>query len=157
MFGKLSPSEIEELLNQQFVGRIGCHANETTYVVPISYAYDGTYVYGHALEGKKIDMMRNNPNDCFEVDNTRYLSNWQSVIAMGIYEELAKGPEWNEAMQKLEARAFPVLTSETMRLHSQWPFPSGNADNITGIVFRIRLIEKSGRFEKSDGQYYYAT
>jgi hypothetical protein len=42
MIGELQPQQIEEVLNSQVVGRIGCHAEEETNIVPISYAYDGT-------------------------------------------------------------------------------------------------------------------
>lgn len=35
MLGNLSPTEIENLLGTQVVARIGCHADERTYVVPV--------------------------------------------------------------------------------------------------------------------------
>lgn len=155
MFGRLNNAEIEKLISQQIIGRIGCHADDTTYVVPISYAYDGTYVYGHTFEGMKINMMRKNPKVCFEVDNTRNLANWQSVISWGIFEELPNGPERDEAVRKLEDRTLPVLHSETMHLSPLWPFRS--EDTIKGIIFRIRLTEKTGRFEKSQNEYFFAT
>ncbi|MEO8404609.1 MAG: pyridoxamine 5'-phosphate oxidase family protein [Chitinophagaceae bacterium] len=156
MFGKLTTNEVEGLIHEQFIGRVGCHADDTTYVVPISYAYDGEYIYGHTLEGMKINIMRKNPKICFEVDSTTNLSNWQSVIAWGEFEELGAGFERNEALRKLEARKLPMLKSETMKLTPEWPFPS-DVSEIDGIVFRIRLGEKTGRFEKSGGRYFYAT
>ena len=155
MFGKLNSAEIEDLISQQFIGRIGCHADDTTYIVPISYAYDGTYVYGHTFEGMKINMMRKNSKVCFEVDNTKNLANWQSVICRGTFEELPNGHEKDEAVRKLEDRVLPILHSETMRLSPLWPFRS--ADIIKGIIFRIRLTEKTGRFEKSQNEYFFAT
>jgi nitroimidazol reductase NimA-like FMN-containing flavoprotein (pyridoxamine 5'-phosphate oxidase superfamily) len=156
MFGKLGNSEIEELIKHEFIGHLACHADDKTYVVPVSYAYDGTYIYVHALEGMKLKMMRKNPKVCFVVDNTRNMSNWQSVVMWGIYEELEEGPDREGAVAKLEARALPVLTSETMHLTPQWPFPSDTKD-ISGIVFRIYVTEKTGRYEKSAAQYFFAT
>lgn len=157
MFGELTTPEIEELINHQFIGRLGCHANDLTYIVPISYAYDGTYIYGHTFEGMKIDMLRKNPKVCFEVENTKNLANWQTVIAWGEFEELSRGPEWNEAVQKLEARALPIISSATMHLNPLWPFYSIEKDIINGIVFRIRVTKKTGRFEKSPNEYFFAT
>ena len=81
MLGKLTPVEIEEVIRQQVVGRIGCHANGMTYVVPVSYAYDGDYIYVRTFEGLKLDMMRRNPKVCFEIDTMLNMGNWQSVIA----------------------------------------------------------------------------
>ena len=46
MIGTLSPEEIEALLRRHRVGRNGCSANDRPYVVPITYNYDGGYVYG---------------------------------------------------------------------------------------------------------------
>jgi nitroimidazol reductase NimA-like FMN-containing flavoprotein (pyridoxamine 5'-phosphate oxidase superfamily) len=37
MFGKLNHDQIEEVLKNQFIGRIGCHADGITYVIPVSY------------------------------------------------------------------------------------------------------------------------
>ena len=36
-----------------------------------------------------------------------------------------------------------------MHITPQWPFPSENINDIRGIFYRIRLIEKTGRFEKN--------
>ena len=53
MFGTLNPIEIESVLHGQIIGRIGCHIDNTTYVVPISYAYDGEFIYALTNEGLK--------------------------------------------------------------------------------------------------------
>ena len=81
MFGSLDKQQIEQVLHHQLVGRIGCHDNGLTYVVPISYAYDGNFIYGHTSEGMKIRIMRKNPNVCFQVDEMENMGNWKSVIA----------------------------------------------------------------------------
>ena len=157
MLGKLTPVEIEEVIRQQVVGRIGCHANGMTYVVPVSYAYDGDYIYVRTFEGLKLDMMRRNPKVCFEIDTMLNMGNWQSVIAWGEYEELSEAPERKEALQKLMDRALPFISSETTHLTSQWPFPSSAADKIEGIVFRIKLTDKTGRYERMVPASVFAT
>jgi nitroimidazol reductase NimA-like FMN-containing flavoprotein (pyridoxamine 5'-phosphate oxidase superfamily) len=157
MFGKLDGNEVEELLKKQLIGRIGCHADNITYVVPISYVYDGVYIYGHTFEGMKIAMMRKNPRVCFEIDDTKNLANWQSVVAWGEFEELKDVKERDNALQKLNARVLPVISSETMHISPQWPFPPDDTSGIKGIAYRIRLTEKTGRFEKSPDQFFFAT
>ena len=157
MFGQLTNREIEELLHKQFIGRIGCHAEDVTYVVPISYAYDGEYIYGRAFEGMKIQIMRKNPKVCFQVDNMHNMANWQSAVAWGEFEELPEGMERNQAVQKLIDRSLPLVSSETMHLTPNWPFTTNDVRNIEGIVFRIRLADKTGRFEKSSPEFFFAT
>jgi nitroimidazol reductase NimA-like FMN-containing flavoprotein (pyridoxamine 5'-phosphate oxidase superfamily) len=147
MFGKLTAAEIEEVLRQETVGRLGCHANGITYVVPVSYAYDGKYLYGRSMEGMKIDFMRKNPNICFQVDLMQNTANWKSVILWGEFEELADPQMRNLGLQKLIERKLPIVSSATMHLSSCWPFPEQDFANIKGIVFRIVTREKTGRFE----------
>jgi nitroimidazol reductase NimA-like FMN-containing flavoprotein (pyridoxamine 5'-phosphate oxidase superfamily) len=156
MFGELNQNEIAELLNEELVGRIGCQLEGTVYVFPISYAYDGTYVYCHAFEGMKMQAMRQNPNICFQVDNTKDLTNWKSVIAWGKFEELPAGKERNDAIKILESRKLPILSSETMHLGDQWPFGSATDGGLQGIVFRILLQNKTGRFEKGTSNSFLA-
>ena len=157
MFGKLNTDETEELIHHQFIGRIGCHADGLTYIVPVSYAYDGTYIYGRTFEGMKIAMMRKNPRVCFEVDNTKNLASWQSVIAWGVFEEVKESPERANALQKLYDRVLPIISSETMHITPQWPFPANEINDVEGIVYRIRLTEKTGRFEKSTDEFFFAS
>ena len=42
-----------------------------TYVVPVTYAYDGEAIYAHSLEGLKLALMRKNPHVCFEVEDVQ--------------------------------------------------------------------------------------
>jgi len=113
MLGTLTPTEIEAVLHRGIVGRIGCHADGRTYIVPITYAYDSGSIYAHSAEGLKLHMMRANPNVCFEIDQMDDLANWKSVIAWGRFEEL-HGSDADHAMALLLARLLPLsVSSET--------------------------------------------
>ncbi len=157
MIGKLENEEIEQLLTHQLVGRIGCHANDITYVVPVSYAYDGKYIYVHTLKGMKIDIMKKNPKVCFQIDDTKNLTNWKCVICWGEFEELVTEEQRKLALQILSDRVLPILSSETMHITPEWPFSSENNEMIEGFFFRIRLTEKTGRFEKINEEEFFAT
>ena len=157
MFGKMTTEEMDILLKKQLIGHIGCHADGITYIVPISYVYDGTHIYAHSLRGMKIDIMRKNPKVCFQVDNTRNLANWQSVICQGEFEEILEETNKQDALRKLNSRALPIINSQTMHLSAEWPFNATEDEPIEGIFFRIRLLEKTGRFERADGGYFFST
>jgi len=149
MLGKLTISEVERVLTKEVVGRIGCSDGQKVYVVPISYAYDGTYVYCHSHEGLKVEIMRKNPRVCFEVDDLQNMANWQSVVAHGIFEELKEEALRNDALQRLHGRVLPLVSSETTHLSRDWPFTPSDLSKVAGVTFRIKLEEKTGRFEKS--------
>lgn len=148
MLGDLSKEQIEDLLHKEIIGRIGCYADNKVYVVPITFVYDGQYIIGHSAIGLKIEMMRKNPNVCFEVDHMENMANWQSVIATGLFEEL-KGETAMQAMEALMKRLQPLMTSTTsIPSHGLQASHAQDRKGLQAIVYRIKLIEKSGRFEK---------
>lgn len=141
MLGELTDSEVEEILRAEIIGRIGCHAYGRTYVVPITYVYDGHFVYAHSAEGMKLHMMRENPHVCFEVDHMDDLANWCSVIAWGTFEEL-RGGQAERAMELLVEQIEPRVNGP--------PGASVHPTHATEpvVLYRIHLEEKTGRFER---------
>jgi nitroimidazol reductase NimA-like FMN-containing flavoprotein (pyridoxamine 5'-phosphate oxidase superfamily) len=150
MMGELTTNEIENLLHTSVLGRIGCSDGKLIYVVPISFVYDGAYVYCHTHEGLKAKMLRKNPSLCFEVELLKDLANWQTVIAHGTFEELIDPKLRLDALLKLHARKLPIITSQTTRLTEEWPFLAKELGLLEGVTFRIRLLSKTGRFEKTN-------
>lgn len=149
MLGCLNNKQIEHLLYSLIVGRLGCHANNKTYIVPITYAYDGNYIYGHTKEGLKIEMMRKNPEVCFEADAIENMSNWRSVIALGKFEELKTPEKREEGMRKLMDVVMPLMTGETTISNPITDVHQNYIEAMQGVVYRIKLTEKTGRFEKT--------
>lgn len=154
MLGQLTSNEIEELLSSEITGRIGCHADGMTYVVPITYAYRTGVVYCHTAEGQKIRMMRKNPDVCFEVDRIEDIGNWKSVVANGRFQEL-EGRAALEAMDVLIGRFAALERREGA--HPSYVFrvsdaEPARADGGAIVLFRIRLTEKTGRFERTERQ-----
>jgi nitroimidazol reductase NimA-like FMN-containing flavoprotein (pyridoxamine 5'-phosphate oxidase superfamily) len=149
MLGELTAEQINAVLFDEVVGRIGCHGDGRTYVVPVTYVFDGDAVYAHSADGLKIRMMRANPHVCFQVDQRENLANWRSVVAWGIYEEL-HGKEAQDALQLLVGRLMPLDRSETVWLPDSLGLATATAvpDTPKAIVYRIRLVEKTGRFER---------
>src|ERR671918_77425 len=109
VIAELDRAAIDDLLRSQVVGRIGCHADGQTYVVPVIYAYDGEGFYAYSLEGRKIRMMRANPRVCFEVDEYDGRGSWRSAIVQGTFEELA-GADAERALALLSERFAEPLS-----------------------------------------------
>ena len=148
MIGELGPSQIEQLLHEQVVGRIGCHARGRTYIVPVTYAYDAGAILCHTGEGLKVRMMRENPSVCFEVEDLRHLPRWSSVIVYGSYEEL-RGTAADAALEVLIARlgASPPAPS-AMPWQGAGVFAPTSHDQRPEIIFRIAITEKTGRYDR---------
>jgi nitroimidazol reductase NimA-like FMN-containing flavoprotein (pyridoxamine 5'-phosphate oxidase superfamily) len=143
MLGELTAEQVEEVLHSEVIARIGCISEGRVYVVPVSYVYDGTYIWGHGMEGAKLRAMRTHPDVCVEVEHVDDLSNWRSVIAWGRFEE-CEGHDRDTGMALLVERIMPLLKFPP---HQPAPDPSGPKH---GSVYRITLTDKTGRFERVD-------
>lgn len=150
MLGKLNETQIEQLLKEQVIGRIACQTKGDIYLVPINYVYKDGYIYGHSAAGKKIRMMRENPNVCFEVENIQSVFRWQTVIATGLFEEITDLDEKQQAMQGIIHRIMPFVTGpEGHPSHGITEKDSDIGTRVELVVYRIKLTEITGRFEQS--------
>ncbi len=150
MVGLLDDAEIDALLYREVVGRLGCHARGRIYVVPITYVYAEGAIIGHSTEGLKLQMMRENPQVCVQVDRIQDLRNWKSVIAWGRFEELTGGAA-SHAMAQLMGKMLPLTATHD---RSQTPKTLTHqhralTEGVSAVVFCVRVTEKTGRFEAS--------
>ena len=142
MLGSLTHSEIDEVLQNNLVGRIGCSNGSKIYVVPINYVYDGKHILAHAMQGQKIDMMRTYPDVCFEIDEVQNFTNWKSVILWGTYQELPDERNRIAAMKEFAEKMIHIKIGSTAHLKDT------SHVSVKPVIFRIVIIEKTGRFER---------
>ena len=163
MWGDLDKSQIDDLLKSELIGRVGCFDGNKVYVVPITFAYNDGYIYGHTKDGLKIQMMRNNPNVCFEIDWMKDMSNWKSVIVYGTFEE-PKGDEANKGleilmksiMSNLDRKSSPTeiygpdnLGIKNIAFQHSFLSPflhSNNKEIFEIVVYRIKVNEATGKY-----------
>lgn len=137
MIGLLMEEEIDAMLFRHRIGRLACSANDRPYVTPINYRYDGVFIIGCSMVGRKIDVLREQPLACFQVDETDGDASWRSVIVEGVYEELTDERAQRDALRLLGVGDDgPVSRNLTA---------AGRL-----VVFRLRPKERSGRFERRD-------
>ncbi len=136
---RVLPDEaIEDLLRTSIVGRIACCGHGTIgdgrpYLVPLAYGYDGESIYAHSGPGRKLDFMRAEPRVTFEVDSAEASDRWRSVIAEGTFEEIHDLADRERALSIVyrPPAEIPPLAAEI-------------------VVFRLRLSQRSGRYETPD-------
>jgi nitroimidazol reductase NimA-like FMN-containing flavoprotein (pyridoxamine 5'-phosphate oxidase superfamily) len=84
MLGTLTDIQLNNLLTMQSVGRIGYNDGKKSFITPVTYAFDGKYIYGQTNAGLKLDLMRRNPFVCFEVDSILNMANWKALLSGAI-------------------------------------------------------------------------
>ena len=142
MLRRLSEEETREILASGRIGRLGCIADGSPYVVPVSYVLRDNRIYVHSPEGRKVEALRANPRACLQVDNIRDEYQWRSAIAFGDYYEISDPDERDLALSELLER-FPHLTPvESVRSHS-------GASSV--VVFFIQIDHATGVGESLQG------
>lgn len=147
MIGKLDTNQINNMLCSQSIGRLACTDGEQPYIVPISFTYDGVYIYGQTNMGKKLKIIRKNPTVCFEVDHMMDMRNWQSVVIYGEFEEL-KNKDADMGREILFNKEFSLLTSTTIHAHEhEVTTVLMDEGRLKEILFRIKIKKVSGRYQ----------
>ncbi|MBS7619797.1 pyridoxamine 5'-phosphate oxidase family protein [Candidatus Bathyarchaeota archaeon] len=85
--------EIEQILKDASVGRLGTSCEGQPYVIPVNFVYhEGKILIHGARKGKKIDNIASNSKVCFEVDGgvlvardkpCDYTMKYSSVVVLG--------------------------------------------------------------------------
>lgn len=150
MVGRLNELMIDEVLEENIIGRLGYTDGHRIFIIPISYLYyDRRYLLAHSREGKKIEIFRKNPDICLSVDQIQNLSNWKSVLIWGKYEEITDKRERYYALDLLIRRIFRYKSTEKAAnpdlpgIDESMIIP----DREKAIVYRIKIEKVSGRFE----------
>ncbi len=114
--------EVEEVLREAQVGRLGTCFDGRPYVVPLSFVYhDGTIIFHGAEEGKKMAEISRNPRVCFEVDAAELMPSdnpcnfnfkYRSVIANGTARILEAPEERLRGLRLLVEKYAPGMGSE---------------------------------------------
>ena len=111
--------EIAKIIDKCEVIRLGLADGNVPYIVPLNFGYEVVddrvaFVFHSALEGRKIDMMKKNPNVCFELDCSLTIlkgavaCNWgaefESVVGYGEIKFIENDDEKKTALNLLMAR-----------------------------------------------------
>lgn len=68
------PTALLEIIRACDVIRVGMSVDNRPYIVPMNFGYeDGCFYFHGATVGRKLDMIRRNPNVCFEMDTDHRL------------------------------------------------------------------------------------
>jgi uncharacterized protein len=132
-----------EFMARTSLARVACEMDDQPYIVPVYLIYDGTYLFGFATMGHKIDCMRSNPRVCVEFDDIKAPNQWVSVVVFGNYEELPDTTEYKAARN----HAYELLRKRVM-----WWEPASvavedhsNSSALSPVFYRISVDRITGR------------
>ncbi|CAN5529597.1 hypothetical protein BH10ACI2_BH10ACI2_07220 [soil metagenome] len=135
----LSESEIIDFLAELDYGHLACCRNNKPYVVPVHYAFDRKDIFVYTTEGKKADIIKENPNVCLQVEKVDDNHHWKSVIVDGFATQLKAGADRDRALELIVA-VNPTLTpAVSIRWMDEWV-----RENVE-VVYAVKPESMTGR------------
>jgi len=141
-------SEIRTIIRSARVCRLGMVNENKPYIVPLCFGYHENVLYFHgSIKGRKIDILKKNPNVCFELDmiaetmESENACDWsmkyQSVIGFGRASFLESSEE--------KCKALDII----MRQYSgrQYQFPENKLK--ATAVFKVKIESMTGKHSGS--------
>lgn len=112
---QLTDRECEEILRATTAGVLAlCGDDKQPYGVPLSHVYDNGKLYFHsALNGHKLDLIKQNDNACFsiialdEIHPERFTTYFRSVMVFGKIRIVTDDSEKMHILEKLGRRCNP--------------------------------------------------
>ncbi len=149
MIGILNASAIDAFLRSESIAHLACVLPDgRPYVVPMTYAFDGDAFYGYSADGMKLEALRAHPHVCLAVNRLVDAANWTSVVAWGLFRELAD-EDATDALRRISERLRTVATADKSDLAAQHTYVARTAPY--GVVYRITISESTGRYSAEHG------
>ena len=136
---EMSSERIKELLKRSTYGHLGMARGAYPYVVPINYAFNDPYIYIYTTEGKKTEIITDNPEVCLQVEDIRNDKDWQSVIVIGEAVQITDQAERELALKFILAINPTLTPAVSIRWMDSWV-----RENVE-VVYRILPRMLTGR------------
>lgn len=136
--------ELEKIINGSQICRLAMVDGDVPYIIPLNFGYrDGTLFFHSAPEGRKIDLIRVNPNVCFEMDELVRFKKAKLACDWGIEYKSVIGTGKAELVNNLEEKTDAL--NVIMAQYSGRPF--GYPDDMLKktTVIKVSVAQMTGK------------
>jgi len=135
---------IDTIIRHSTVCRLGLCDDNQPYIVPLSFGYDGRFLYVHAaLEGRKVEILKRNQRVCFEFDRLEEVTSGEQACNWSMRYESVIGFGVAELLLDLDAKATALNCIMRQYSGRDWTFTEQALSSTS--VYRIRIEEITGK------------
>ena len=145
-----SRAEIDAVIRQSRVCRLGMIDGPDPYIVPLCFGYDGQTLCFHcAREGRKLEILRRNPRVCFEFDILEKMIEAPAACDWGLRYRSVMGTGLATVVEELaEKRKALALIMAQYAGDRSFTFPEEVAKRTA--VFQVKIATISGKQSKRE-------
>lgn len=137
-------NEIDAIIADSRVCRLGLLDDEEPYIVPLNFGYDGQALYFHSAPmGRKIDLLKKRPRVCFEFDTIEGLIEAKEACHWGIRYRCVMGVGTAHFLEdpQEKQRALELL----MRQYTPDPFSFPEKALRDTTIIKVTIESISGK------------
>ena len=139
--------ELESVLREAGVFRMGLCDEGKPYVVPMNYGYrDGSVFLHSAAEGRKIDILRSNPSVCLEFEKDVELVPAEAACSFSMKYRSVIASGKAVFLEGTEEKSFGLNAIMLQYTGREFVFPPQALEKI--VVLRVDLEECSGKHNR---------
>jgi len=139
--------ELESVLREAAVCRMGLCDEGKPYVVPMNYGYrDGSVFLHSATEGRKIEILRRNPNVCLEFEKDVELVPAEAACSFSMKYRSVIASGKAVFLEGTEEKSFGLNVIMVQYTGKEFVFPPQALEKI--VVLKVDLEECSGKHNR---------
>lgn len=130
--------KIETLIKNSIVCRLGINQGKAPYIVPLNFGYSDNIIYFHSgPKGNKLDLLRADPNVCFEFDQISDVIESQEPCSWNMKYQSIIGKGKVEFIEKIEkkTKALEIIISQYSDRQMDIPQVKAKA----AVVFKVNI------------------
>lgn len=136
---------IEAIIKRAQVCRLACVDNGKPYLVPLCFGYEAGALYFHAAQaGRKIDILRKNPEVCFEFDIDQELERGQNACDWGMKYRSVIGFGTAIILETPEAKKA-ALDCIMQHYDAPGPYEYSDASLERTLVIKVGIEQMTGK------------
>jgi hypothetical protein len=136
---------IEEIIKQSRVCRLAMVDQDKPYVIPMSFGYDGSLYFHSAQAGRKIEVLKKNPQVCFEFDEVIKLVKNKDACEWGMGFKSVIGEGNASFVEDITQKAHGLGVIMAQYSNRSFEFPKESMDETAVIkVVITRITGKQG-------------
>jgi len=137
-------SEMEEFIRQNRVCRLAMVDQDKPYVVPMSFGFDWPCIYFHsALEGRKINVIQQNSNICFEFDELIKINKDKEACQWGMDFKSVIGEGNAVLVEDINEKIHALGIIMAQYSNRQFHFSEENMEK-TGVI-KVSITRMTGK------------
>jgi hypothetical protein len=139
-----SKEEMEAIIENSLVCRLGMADEDGPYMVPLSFGYADNRLYFHsAKEGRKLDILRKNNKVCFEFDTVEEIVKGDKACDWGMKFESVIG--FGKAFIVEETESKKEALDVIMGHYSKGPFQYSVKKLELTAVIKVEIESMTGK------------